>query len=309
MIRASGEGWARLTLLMSLAASQLTLLVRADFAAFAIMASLSWLAGAMLLLEREELCASPALNNLPRRALLPGLLLLLWCLLVLSRVGRLYDPLLHLLPLASLVGLALLAGLAWRSTAMATLALIGFLLPLQVLINRFLPTAPLASLTAWASSLLLWVLGRPAFADGRLILLPEKTLLVDASCTGVNTMALGLAAAVVLVILLPPPARPPFPRRFRIPLVGIALGVVAVLIAFLVNTVRIVLLAYTDTTPGLEGLAAWRSFGFWHEGPGSNLFSLAAMALVCFVWVLTLELNLRSARFLEAPRISEHPRS
>ncbi|MGB5241588.1 MAG: hypothetical protein WBN80_13210, partial [Prochlorococcaceae cyanobacterium] len=75
MIRASGEGWARLTLLMSLAASQLTLLVRADFAAFAIMASLSWLAGAMLLLEREELGASPSLNNLPRRALLPGLLL------------------------------------------------------------------------------------------------------------------------------------------------------------------------------------------------------------------------------------------
>lgn len=303
MIRASGEGWARLTLLVSLAASQVTLLVRADFAAFAIMASLSWLAGAMLLLEREEQGTTAALSNLPRPTLLGGLLLLLWSLLVLSRVGRLYDPLLHLLPLASLVGLALLAGLSWRSTAMATLALIGLLLPLQVLINRFLPTAPLASLTSWSSSLLLWLLGRPAFADGRLILLPEKTLVVDASCTGVNTMVLGLAAAVVLVILLPPPARlrRPFPRRFRTPLAALVLGALAILIAFLVNTVRIVVLAFTDTTPGLEGLAEWRSFGFWHEGLGSNLFSLLAMALVCFLWVLVLELNLRSARFLVAP--------
>ena len=62
---------------------------------------------------------------------------------------------------------------------------------------------------------------------------------------------------------------------------------------------RIVLLAYTDFTPGLEGLAEWRSFGFWHEGLGSNLFSLAAMALVCLSWVLVLELNLRSTRLVQ----------
>lgn len=142
MIKATAEGWARLTLLSCLAAAQLTLLVRADYAAFAIMASLSWLAGALLLMEREEQTSAPALDQLPRSRVLPGLLLLLWSLLVLSRVARLYDPLLHLLPLASLLGLALLGGLAWRSSGLAALALIGALLPAQVLINRFLPTAP-----------------------------------------------------------------------------------------------------------------------------------------------------------------------
>lgn len=302
MIQATAEGWARLTLLSCLAAAQLTLLVRGDYASFAIMASLSWLAGAMLLLEREEQSSAPALDQLPLSRVLPGLLLLLWSLLVLSRVARLYDPLLHLLPLASLLGLALLGGLAWRSAGLATLGLIGALLPAQVLINRFLPTAHLSSLAAWASSLLLWMLGRPAFAEGRNIVLSEQTLVVDASCTGVNTMALCLAAAVVLVILLPPPARPPFSRRAPSIAAGLVLGPIAVLIAFLVNLLRIVLLAYTDFSPGLEGLAVWRSFGFWYEGLGSNLFSLAAMALVCLSWVLVLELNLRSARLVQGNR-------
>ncbi|APD48701.1 exosortase/archaeosortase family protein [Synechococcus sp. CS-602] len=302
MIRASAEGWARLTLLCSLAAAQLTLLVRSGLADFAIMASLSWLAGGLLLLEREEQGSNPPLQQLSGYRVVPALLLLLWSLLVLSRVARLYDPLLHLLPLASLLGLGLLSGLAWRSTDLASLGLIGALLPGQVLINRFLPTDALASLTAWISSLLLWVLGRPAFSEGRNILLNDKVLVVDASCTGVNTMALCLAAALVLVILLPPPARPPFPSRWRSLAAGIVLGLLAVVMAFVVNTLRIVLLAYTDFSPGLEGLDQWRSFSFWHEGLGANLFSLAAMALTCLLWVLVLELNLRHTRLMQGTK-------
>lgn len=115
-------------------------------------------------------------------------------------------------------------------------------------------------------------------------------------------MALCLAAAVVLVILLPPPACPPFSRRSPSIAAGLVLGPLAVLLAFAVNLVRIVLLAHTDFTPDLEGLAQWRSFGFWHDGLGSNLFSLGAMTLVCLVWVLVLELNLRSARLLRGTR-------
>ncbi len=301
MIRANGEGWARLTLLVSLAASQLTLLVRADFAAFAIMATLSWLAGALLLLEREEQGSSLPLSRLSGGSLLAGLLMLLWSLLVLSRVGRLYDPLLHLLPLVALAGLALLSGIPWRSAFLGKLVFIGSLLPAQVLINRFLPDGPIATVTARVSSLLLWALGRQAYADGHLIVLPERTMLVGSSCTGINTMALCLAAAVVLVILLPPPSRGPRHSRQSSWRAGLILAAVALVVSFMVNTVRIVLLAYTDVTPGLTGLAQWRSFDFWHDGLGSNLFSLLAMSLVCVVWVTVQELALRQARFLEVP--------
>jgi exosortase/archaeosortase family protein len=299
MIRTNGEGWARLTLLVSLAASQLTLLVRADFAAFAIMAILSWLAGALLLLEREEKGSSLPLSSLSGGSLLAGLLLLLWSLLVLCRVGRLYDPLLHLLPLAALAGLALLSGIPWRSASLGTLLVVGSLLPAQVLINRFLPDGPIATVTARLSSVLLWALGRQAYADGHLIVLPERTLIVGSSCTGINTMALSLAAAVVLVILLPPPPSGPKHRRPSAWRAGFIFAAVALVLSFMVNIVRIVLLAYTDVTPGLTGLAEWRSFDFWHDGLGSNLFSLAAMSLVCAVWVAVQELALRQARFLE----------
>lgn len=309
MTRANGESWVRLTLLVSLAASQLTLLVRADFAAFAIMASLSWLAGALLLLEREEQGSSLPLSRLSGGSLLAGLLLLLWCLLVLSRVGRLYDPLLHLLPLAALAGLALLSGIPWRSASFGTLVLVGSLLPAQVLLNRFLPDGPIATVTARVSSVLLWAIDSQAYADGHLIVLPERTMLVGSSCTGINTMALSLAAAVVLVILLPPPPLGPKQRRPSAWRAGLIFAAVALVLSFMVNIVRIVLLAYTDFTPGLTGLAEWRSFDFWHDGLGSNLFSLLAMSLVCGVWVAVQELALRQARFLELPGAAEnrHP--
>jgi exosortase/archaeosortase family protein len=284
---------ARLTLLAGLAASQLTLLVRGEVPAFAIMAALSWLGGSLLLLDREEegLCPSPAAVPWPRFLL--AAVPLVWALLVLSLAGRLYDPLLHLLPLAVLPALGVLAGVRLRSGLMAQLLLMGGLLPAQVLINRFLPTDPLAVATARFGAPLLTLLGSPSFPEGPRIVMSDQVLFVDASCTGVNTMSLCLAATVLLVMLLPPPF---FAGRGRLGsalLGGLILGGFALVAAFCVNGVRVALLGLTRHEADPRGLAHLVNFDFWHDGTGSHLFSLMAMAVVCGAYVLALEIDLR----------------
>ena len=290
---------ARLTLLAALAATQLTLAGRAGVGDFVIMAGLSWLGGAVLLLEREEQVAgggtSPqaALASLPRRRFLPGALLLLWALLVLSFAGRLYDPLFWVLPLAVLTGLGLLAGAAWRSPLLTRLALIGALLPAQGLFNALWPVEPLALLTARVTALLLWLIGRPAFASGRAVMLDGQVLLVDGGCTGHTTLSFCLATLALLWLLFPLGVRSG-PARLT-PLLLVPLLLVAV---FLLNAVRIAVLAYTVRDPGDGWWRAWRGFAFWHDGLGAQLFALLASGLVCLVYVGLLEWQLRRRRGL-----------
>ncbi|WP_094554077.1 archaeosortase/exosortase family protein [Synechococcus sp. 1G10] len=282
---------ARLTLLAGLASTQLTLLMRAGMAPFAIMASLSWLGGGLLLVEQEDKDDVLELGRILRRRLFPGVLLLLWALLVLSFAARLYDPLLHLVPVASLLGLALALGARWRSRLVLELTVIALLLPAQVLINRFLPTAQLAAVTAWVSAFLLWLVGQPALSEGDRIVMQEQILVVDASCTGVNTMALCLAATLLLVLLIPPPSW----RWGRSATVAI-MAMLALVLAFAVNAIRVALLGLTTHDPPKAWYGSLMSFDFWHDGGGSNLFSLTAMGLVCGLYVLALEVALRRSR-------------
>lgn len=277
---------ARLTLLAALAASQLTLAGRAGVADFTIMAALPWLAGAVLLFEREEEGAARAPEQVTAGRWWAGVLALLWCLLVLSFAGRLHDPLFWLLPLAALTALALLSGVGWRAPLLAQLVVLGLLLPAQGMLNVAVPVAPLARLTARVSAQLLWLLGQPAFAQGDQIVMPSQVLLVDGSCTGRSTLAFCLATLVALRILLP------LPRRGR-HIAMAALTAITLAGIFLLNGLRIALLAFTVPDPGPGPLQALRGFDFWHGGPGAQLFSLAASGLVCGAYVQLLAWQLR----------------
>jgi exosortase/archaeosortase family protein len=243
--------------------------------------------GGLLLLEHEEEHGGLPLRRIAGPRGVPGVLMLLWVLLVLSFSARLYDPLLHLVPLFTLAGLGLLAGASWRSRLMVELSLIAALLPAQVLINRFLPTGFLAAATAQISSMMLWLIGMPAYAEGHLIVLPDRLMRVDASCTGVNTLSLCLAVILMLWLLAPLPLL----RRGAGSGLGI-LVVIALAAAFLVNAVRIALLGLASRSPSSAWYGSLKSFEFWHEGLGSHLFSLVAMSLVCGLYALVLELSL-----------------
>jgi exosortase/archaeosortase family protein len=283
------ERWCRLALLAGTASSQLTLAARAGVADFTIMAALSWLAGALLLLESDDAVISTEPSVVPAGRWWAGFLALVWCLLVLSFAGRLHDPLFWLLPLAALVGLGLLGGLGWKSPQLRQLVVIGLLLPAQGLFNWSVPVAPLARVTARVSAQLLWLAGQPAYPQGDRIVMTTQVLLVDGSCTGRSTLAFSLAILASLLILLP------LPREGRGATVA---GLVAMSLAgvVLLNGVRIALLAFTLRDPGPGPLEALRGFEFWHSGPGAQVFSLAAGTLVCGTYVLALEWRWRWVR-------------
>lgn len=271
-----------LLLLAALAATQLTLLARAGAGpgTYTIASALAWMGGGLLLFERGQ---AEGLPPPPPRLLLPGLLLLLWCLLVLSFAARLVDPLLYVLPLAALLGLALVAGVPPASGLFRSLGLIGLLTPAQWFSHALVPTGFLAGLTAQMAAFLLWLGGQTAVAQGILIRLPGRTLAVGQNCTAVIAMGLCLAAVVVFALLFPAHSLG----------LNLALAAGALLIAFLVNALRVALLGFTLFKPGPGWWDQVRSFDFWHGGLGSNLFSLLAMGGTCALYMASLEWKLR----------------
>lgn len=277
------EPW--LVLLAGLAASQLTLMARAGTGpgTFTIAAALAWMGGGLLLVER---CREEGLPPAPRRQLLAGLLLLLWCLLVLSFAARLFDPLLHMLPLAALWGLALVGGVAPASTLFRQLGVIGLLPPAQLFSYLLLPTGFLAGLTAQIAAFLLWLGGRSALAQGILIEMPGRALEIGPGCTAVISMGLCLAAVVVAAQLFP----------VHPLLLNLALAAGALLVAFLVNALRVALLGFTLTGSATIGEDSLQAFQFWHDGIGSHLFSLLAMGGTCALYLASLEWKLRRQR-------------
>ncbi|KMM17586.1 archaeosortase/exosortase family protein [Synechococcus sp. GFB01] len=292
MKQRSPDSTLRLTLLGCLAASQITLAHRADVPDFVIMACFIWLGGSLPLVEYELAGAASSLRDLPMPQFLVGIVALLWSLLVLTHAAQLYDPLLWFLPLAVLAGLALLAGLSWKGRRLREVIVIALLLPAQGLLNVLWPKELLSELTAQSSAFLLWLTGMPAYPEGQTIVLPDHVLWVDGLCTGYLTLSLSIATLVLLVVLLPPA---PLPARFRWALPWLGAAVVAALLAsaFLINSVRIALLAYTDQQQAVPASEFWRSFDFWHLGAGAQLFSLLASGWVCGTYLLVLEAQRR----------------
>ncbi|MFS6828117.1 archaeosortase/exosortase family protein [Cyanobium sp. ATX-6F1] len=222
----------------------------------------------------------------PPALLLPGLLLLLWCLLVLSFAMRLYDPLVHLLPLAALLGLALVSAAGPRARLFRQLLLLGLLPPAMLLFQALLPPDGLARLTAQFSAFLLWLGGQPALAEGIVVQLPGRSLEVGQGCLGLNTISLCVAAVVLFALLVPA-------HRLRTQL---ALAAGAVLVAFVVNGFRVALLGFTDPEPAPGWWNELRGFDFWHIGLGSSLFSLLAMGGTTALVVASLEWKLSRQR-------------
>lgn len=291
---------ARLSLLAALASTFFTLVLRAKMGEFAIMAALSWLGGGLLLYEREEEGSSLAPGVVPATMFWPGLVLLIWVLLVLSFSGRLYDSLFYLVPLATLCGLALVGGATWQSILFRKLAMIGALLPAQGVLNATLPTGALQHATANLATQILWVLGRPAVAEGTLIQLSDRILDVNRGCAGLRELMLCLAAAVLLWLVFPLPTSGSPSHRRNQRLGAVVLLALSLCGVFLINTARIALLAYTDQEIPDGSLAMIRSFTFWHDGAGAQMFSLLAMGLVVAVYFASLESALGRLRRVDS---------
>ena len=170
-------------------------------------------------------------------------------------------------PLISAIGISLLAsgfkGLKQYRSELLVLFFLG--VPhatIYWLIN-------LSELTAKFAAFVLWYLGIEVSRTGVNIIFPAGGLEVYQGCSGMKNILELWGLAVLLLVI--------FPTDWR---KKIILPVVAILIGFLVNGLRVVVMGVLVASSNQTG------FEYWHIGDGSMIFSMISVmifGLFCFV--------------------------
>jgi cyanoexosortase A len=171
------------------------------------------------------------------------------------------SPFLRLFPFISALGLSLFAsdfkGLKqyWRE-----LLILFFLGVPSLLLSS--PLTDISPVTAKFSAFLLWYLGFQVILQGVYIILPTGIVKVYSGCSGMEAMTYLLGLAVIFLVMFPT-------RRSN----TIVLPIVAVILGFVVNGVRVALMAV------LVAHSHLKTFNYWHEGDGSLIFGMIGVLL------------------------------
>ena len=171
----------------------------------------------------------------------------------------------RIFPLLSLLGWGLLAsGFKGLKQYRQEIFLLSFLaVPWE-----FIYIYDVSQLTAKFSTFLLWSFGFEVTRQGVWIIMPTGSVEVYNGCSGVRTILQLLALSWIVLALIPPNWR----QKTRL-IAG------AILLGFVVNGVRVALMAIVVALSNSEG------FTYWHTGTGSLVFSAIAVlifALICF---------------------------
>ncbi|NJM76668.1 MAG: cyanoexosortase A [Acaryochloridaceae cyanobacterium RU_4_10] len=201
--------------------------------------------------------------------------LLLAALLVIT-VARPGEKLIGFFPLFAFLGWFLVfAGFSQFKTHLKELAiLVAFGLPKLVSESAF----GLAPLTANFSANILWHLGQSVSLQGVQINVPNGSVEVVPSCSGANLITHMLSVSVMVMCVLPKPQNA---HRITLPLIAILLG-------FVMNGLRVALLALFSP-PQYASL-----FHYWHGPNGAStivLLTLLIYSLICFWLLKPLEQN------------------
>ncbi len=133
-------------------------------------------------------------------------------------------------------------------------------------------------LTAKFATYVLWYSGFPILRQGGNIYFASQSRGVDvyAGCSGVDAMLHLLSLALLFMLVFPT-------NR----LTKMLLPIAAIILGFIMNGLRVALLAYLNAHNYLE------SFDYWHDGEGSLLFSLLSAAMLCGIafWFIQIKLS------------------
>ena len=170
------------------------------------------------------------------------------------------DTLVDLSPLIAGLGLAMLASgiKGLRQYWQELIIIIALTLPEGFLIERI----DISLLTAKVSTIILSHLGFEVVRQGVYINLPNGAVEVYPGCSGLEGIIRILRIAVVFLVMFPT-------NLIRIILVP----VVAIMVAFVVNAVRVALMAVLVAYSNKE------AFEYWHLGTGSQIFFLITVLL------------------------------
>jgi cyanoexosortase A len=173
---------------------------------------------------------------------------------------------LHISPAIFAFGLALLAsgfkGLKQYRGELLVLSSISLpkILPLSLI--------DISLLTAKFASLILWYTGFEVTRNGVYIYLPTGSVEVYPGCSGLELIFQMLSLALLFLLMFPQKVK----QKIIVPIIAITL-------AFIVNGVRVALMAVLVAQGHKE------AFDYWHEGEGSLIFSLISVLLFgLFCW-------------------------
>jgi cyanoexosortase A len=170
------------------------------------------------------------------------------------------ESFLRISPILSLLGFALLAsGVKGLKQYWQELLLLGFIAIPQHWLSQLIN---LPKLTAKFATFSLLYLGFPAQNEGYLVKLPTSFVEVDSGCSGISLIFQLLGIALIFLVLFSPKKS----QVFLIPSI-------AIILAFILNGVRVSLMAYLNT------YSQKSAFEYWHEGNGSLIFSLIGVIL------------------------------
>ncbi|MBW4645687.1 MAG: cyanoexosortase A [Goleter apudmare HA4340-LM2] len=174
----------------------------------------------------------------------------------------------YLLPVISALGLALLASSIQRLQQYKRELISLFLLCTANLLRPRI--FDISIFTAKFSAFILWYTGSEVTRSGVEITLPTGVIKVYEGCSGIAQIFDLLVLALLFMLM--------FPRKWQ---QKILVPIVAVIIGFIVNAVRVSLMALLVRQDNLD------TFEYWHSGNGSLIFSLvAALIFGCFCWFL-----------------------
>ncbi|WP_253274466.1 cyanoexosortase A [Nostoc sp. PCC 7107] len=185
--------------------------------------------------------------------------------------GKLFAVYTHVAPFFAALGISLLAsGLKGLKQYWQELAILFFASVPKVLIFALLNVKPLSVLTAKLSTLILWYAGFEVYLQDVYINLPTGGIKVAENCAGIEWICHLLGLSVIGLLMFPPERK----KRILVP-------IVAVIIAFIVNAVRVAVLAVIAANQHQQ------AFKFWHVGDGSLIFGMITVILFgIFYWFL-----------------------
>ncbi|CAN1211829.1 Cyanoexosortase A [Tumidithrix helvetica PCC 7403] len=228
---------------------------------------LSW-GVVLLLLYRQK--GTLQLDSHPPATIL-GFALIAWTLIKSAIAKRYEDVLFILIPVLSVLGLSLIASgfkgvkQYWKPILMA--ATLG--IPIAFASAAIEKIIPVNLLTAQFAHSFLWYLGFKVAQEGIYISGPDGVVMVARGCAGLPPIFLLLRITLMFLLIFKVSRR----DLFIIPPVAVA-------IAFVVNSLRVGVLTLV--------VANQEAFKYWHEGDGSQIFSvIAVFFLLVFCNLLT----------------------
>ena len=228
---------------------------------------LFWLTAAYLIWERQD---KLEFQSGPVASLLGALLL---SLLLLKSSGYCEESFLLGYPFIAGIALALIAaGFRGLRTYWPELVLLFFSGIPEVLLAKLTDPAPL---TAHFASSILWYSGFAVTQNGIYLQLPGGSVQVYSGCSGVVAMTQLLGMSVLFLMLLPLPWK--WFQKLILPVGAVAIG-------FIVNALRVSLMAILVSQKQME------AFDYWHAGSGSLVFSVIGTFLLVILLKILIEL-------------------